>query len=48
VTDACFNTAATPPAVCATPDTYFYWDSFHSTTAVNAKFADVALKAIGR
>jgi outer membrane lipase/esterase len=47
VTQACFTTTPSP-TVCATPDTYFYWDGFHSTTAVNAKFADVALKAMGR
>jgi phospholipase/lecithinase/hemolysin len=48
VTDACFSTATTPPTTCATPDTYFYWDGFHSTTAVNSLVADIAVKALGR
>ncbi len=38
VTDACFTTAPAP-AVCATPDTYLYWDSFHPTRAAGAFIA---------
>lgn len=38
VADACFTTAPAP-AVCATPDTYLYWDSFHPTRAAGAFIA---------
>lgn len=38
VTDACFTPTPTP-AVCATPDTYLYWDSFHPTRAAGAFIA---------
>lgn len=35
VTDACVTTAG----VCATPDTYLYWDTFHPTRAAGAYIA---------
>jgi phospholipase/lecithinase/hemolysin len=35
VTDACVTTA-----VCATPDTYLYWDTFHPTRAAGAYIAN--------
>lgn len=37
-TAACFTPTPTP-AVCATPATYFYWDSFHPTAALGAYVA---------
>jgi outer membrane lipase/esterase len=48
VTDPCFNTAVSPPTVCANPSQYFYWDSFHPTQATGAILAQRALSAIGR
>ena len=47
-TDACFNTLAAVPTVCANPDGYFYWDGYHPTTAASRQLAQITLKAIGR
>ena len=47
VTDACFNTLASPPTLCTNPDQYFYWDPFHATAATNAIVAQRVLAAIG-
>jgi outer membrane lipase/esterase len=47
-TDACFNTLAAVPAVCATPDSYFYWDAYHPTAAASRQLAQNVLTAIGR
>jgi outer membrane lipase/esterase len=45
VTAPCFNAAAMPP-VCATPDTYFYWDGFHPTFALGQLLASTVLAAL--
>ena len=39
VTTPCLNT--TTLAVCATPDTFFYWDSIHPTAALHRAFSAV-------
>jgi outer membrane lipase/esterase len=44
-TAACVDAAAVPP-VCATPATYFYWDSFHPTAALGAYVASRVVAAI--
>lgn len=43
LTAACF---APPAATCATPATYFYWDSFHPTVALGAYVAARVIAAI--
>jgi outer membrane lipase/esterase len=48
VTMPCFNTLVMPPTLCATPNTYVYWDPFHSTAAANAVIATRAAATIGR
>ena len=45
VTAACF-TPTPAPVVCATPATYFYWDSFHPTAALGAYVATRMIAAI--
>lgn len=35
VTDPCFNDLAPSLGVCATPNTYFYFDTFHGTATTN-------------
>ncbi|UCG98185.1 MAG: SGNH/GDSL hydrolase family protein, partial [Burkholderiales bacterium] len=47
-TEACFNNLAAAPTVCANPDGYFYWDSYHPTAATGKIIAQMVLKAIGR
>lgn len=47
VTAPCFSTTPAP-AVCATPDTYYYWDTFHPTYATGQKLAQTTLAVIGR
>lgn len=37
-----------PPSVCATPASYFYWDGFHPTQATGKLVAERALAALGR
>lgn len=37
-----------PPSLCGSPDSYFYWDSFHPTAATGRLVAERALTAIGR
>lgn len=39
VTQPCFSVAGTTVNVCAQPDSYLYWDSFHPTRAANAQIA---------
>jgi outer membrane lipase/esterase len=46
VTNACVVTS--PPSVCGTPATFFFWDSFHPTQATGALVAQRALTALGR
>lgn len=46
VTQSCV--VVSPPSVCGTPATYFYWDSFHPTQATGAVLARRALAALGR
>ena len=48
VTEPCFNTAVSPPTLCANPSQYFYWDVFHPTQAAGAILADRTISAIGR
>lgn len=45
---ACFNTLVMPPTLCATPNTYVYWDPFHPTAAANTVIATRAAATIGR
>jgi outer membrane lipase/esterase len=47
VTAPCFATTPTP-SVCATPDTYYYWDGFHPTFAAGQGLAREVIRAIGR
>lgn len=47
-TAACFNTLVMPPTLCATPNTYVYWDPFHPTAAASAVLATRAAATIGR
>jgi outer membrane lipase/esterase len=47
VTAACF-VASPAPSVCATPDTYYYWDTFHPTYATGQKLAAEVIRVIGR
>lgn len=47
-TQACFDTAVSPPTLCANPSQYFYWDSFHPTQATGAILAQRTIAAIGR
>jgi outer membrane lipase/esterase len=42
VSDACLSTSG----ICATPDTYLYWDALHPTTAAHALIADAALATV--
>jgi outer membrane lipase/esterase len=35
VTAPCFNDLLPTPTLCATPATYFYWDSYHGTAVTN-------------
>jgi outer membrane lipase/esterase len=45
VTAPCF--VATPtPTVCATPNTYFYWDGFHPTAALGQILANTVIAAL--
>ena len=37
---------ATTPTVCATPDSYFYWDDFHPTSAVSTYLGQRAIAAL--
>ena len=48
VTQPCFNAAVVPPTLCAKPNEYFYWDSFHPTQSAGAILADRTIAAIGR
>jgi len=47
-TAPCFNDLVAPPTLCATPATYFYWDSFHPTATAHNLAAQRAIVAIGR
>ena len=47
-TAPCFNDLVAPPTLCATPATYFYWDSFHPSATTNSISAQRAITAIGR
>mgnify|MGYP003336646005 CR=1 FL=1 len=42
VTQSCFNGVT----VCSTPNTYFYWDGVHPTTAGHAMLAKLAMESI--
>ncbi len=44
VTQACVSTS--PPAVCAAPDTYFYWDGFHPTAATGRLVSQRAIAVL--
>ncbi|MEP6608223.1 MAG: SGNH/GDSL hydrolase family protein [Burkholderiaceae bacterium] len=48
VSAPCFNPSVTPPTVCATPNTYVFWDPFHPTVAAGAVLANRAQATIGR
>jgi len=45
ITAPCF---VSPSVVCATPQTYVYWDPFHPTAAASAVLASRAATTIGR
>lgn len=47
VTAPCFQTTPAP-SVCATPDTYYYWDTFHPTFAIGQRLAQEVIRVIGR
>jgi outer membrane lipase/esterase len=47
VSAPCFVTTPAP-AVCATPDTYYYWDPFHPTYATGQRLAQEVIRIIGR
>jgi outer membrane lipase/esterase len=44
----CFNDLVAPPTLCATPETFFYWDSFHPTATTHSIAAQRGLASIGR
>ena len=46
VSAACVSLS--PPALCSTPASYFYWDGFHPTEATGKIVAQRALTALGR
>jgi outer membrane lipase/esterase len=46
VTDACFNDLSPTPTLCATPNTYFYFDSFHPTATTSNLLYQRALKLL--
>jgi outer membrane lipase/esterase len=48
VTEPCFNTAVSPPTVCANPAQYAWWDVFHPTQATGKLISDAVIAAIGR
>jgi phospholipase/lecithinase/hemolysin len=49
VTAPCVNDLVSPlPPPCATPATYFYWDTFHPTATTHNLAAQRAIVAIGR
>ena len=48
VSAPCFNTLVSPPTLCATPNTYTYWDTFHPTAAAHGVIANRAAATIGR
>lgn len=45
-TTAACTLGAAPAAICATPDTYIFWDQFHPTKAVGAIISNSALSLI--
>lgn len=48
VTAPCFNSLVMPPTLCATPNTYAYWDPFHPTAAFGVVLSGRAAATIGR
>lgn len=48
VTQPCFNDLAAPPTLCTSANTYFYWDSFHPTSATHQLVYQRAVAVIGR
>jgi phospholipase/lecithinase/hemolysin len=47
VTAPCVVTTPTV-SVCSTPDTYYYWDSFHPTFTTGQRLAQETIRVIGR
>ncbi|MES2523401.1 MAG: SGNH/GDSL hydrolase family protein [Gemmatimonadota bacterium] len=45
-TTGCLNTAVTPPVLCTTPDSYFFWDVAHPTAAASRLLGQRALGAL--
>ena len=48
VAQPCFNSAVSPPTVCANPSEYFYWDGLHPTQRTGQLVAERTIAAIGR
>lgn len=48
VTQACFNDLLPNQTPCATPGTYFYWDTFHGTATTNNNIYQRAVTLLGR
>lgn len=48
VTAPCFNDLVSPRTLCGSPDTYFYWDSFHPTGATHRNVFQRAVSVLGR
>jgi phospholipase/lecithinase/hemolysin len=46
VSEACVSLSS--PTQCASPATYFYWDSYHPTQATGKLVSQRALAALGR
>jgi phospholipase/lecithinase/hemolysin len=46
VTSPCVSTS--PPSLCSSPATFFFWDAFHPTEATGKLVAQRALTALGR
>jgi phospholipase/lecithinase/hemolysin len=47
VSAPCFNNLLPTPTLCTSPDTYFYWDSFHPTAYTHTLVYQRAAAAIG-
>lgn len=46
LTAPCVSIAVLPPTLCTTPDSYFYWDTFHPTAATGRLVAQRAIATL--